>query len=380
MHVTTSCCLQRCCHALNNFQLFVLIGHYHGVLSLAYSSEHDLILSAGFDFDANCWDRSSSHLQMKLVGHRLSLIGVVVVEHETQRAVTGDEGGSFRLWDIQRGHSDHGTCLQVFSLRNTRVSPRSMAVVWKEGLIVAGSKMHVFRTKPCPTVEASPLGAWFSSYTGEVCILLREAVFFDAATGCITRRTFQQTQGCEITAFCMDARHKKAVVGDQRGGLRIYDGITGRWIMSASPHRSEVSALLFVDEDNAFISAGWDGMIQVHDARVYSCSTLRSRANLRQTEEEQLPSGHRYSYTLRSVVGAHDGDINLMAASARLGLIATASSDLTVRVRGKYGICNMCSCGSHRALTAVTSSEQPCDAGCSHVQYVLFTCDGGLRL
>lgn len=315
-------------------QLFVLVGHYHGVLSLAYSSEHDLILSAGFDFDANCWDRSTSHLHMKLVGHRVSLIGVVVVEHETQRAVTGDEGGSFRVWDIQRGHSDHGTCLQSFSLRNTRVSPRSMVVVWNEGLVVAGSKMHVFRAAPSVPVEASPLGVWFSSYTGELCVVLREAVMFDAETGRIKRRICQQTHGCEITAFCMDARHKKAVVGDQRGGLRVYDGITGRWIMSANPHRSEVSALLFIDEDNAFISAGWDGMIQIHDGRVRSLSATRSKTSSRRAKGERAPIGHRCAFTLRSVVNAHDGDITLMAASARLGLLATASSDLTVRVRG----------------------------------------------
>eukprot|EP00752_Nemacystus_decipiens_P011039 g9808.t1 len=313
-------------------KLFVLVGHYHGVLSLAYSSEHDLILSAGFDFDANCWDRSTSHLHMKLVGHRVSLIGVVVVEHETQRAVTGDEGGSFRVWDIQRGHSDHGTCLQSFSLRNARVSPRSMVVVWNEGLVVAGSKMHVFRAAPSVPVEASPLGVWFSSYTGELCVVLREAVMFDAETGKVQRRICQQGHRREITAFCMDARHKKAVVGDQRGGLRMYDGITGRWIMSANPHRSEVSALLFIDEDNAFISAGWDGMIQVHDARVRSLFATRSKTNLRQAKREQAPIGHRCAFTLRSVVNAHDGDITLVAASARLGLIATASSDLTVRL------------------------------------------------
>lgn len=274
---------------------------------------------------------------MKLVGHRLSLIGVVVVEHETQRAVTGDEGGSFRLWDIQRGHSDHGTCLQVFSLRSTRASPRSMAVVWKEGLVVAGSKMHVFRAATTVTVEASPLGAWFSSYTGELCVMLREAVFFDAATGKVKRRAFQQTHGREITAFCMDARHKKAVVGDQQGSLRIYDGVTGRWIMSARPHLSEVSALLFVDEDNAFVSAGWDGMIQVHDARVCSFSATRSQTTWKQAEGEQAPVGHKVAFTLRSVVNAHDGDITLMEVSARLGLIATASSDLTVRVRASNG-------------------------------------------
>ena len=121
-------------------------------------------------------------------------------------------------------------------------------------------------------------------------------------------------------------------MGDQRGGLRGYDVVTGRWVMSATPHRSEVSALLFIDEDDAFISAGWDRTIQVHDARVRSCSSARPQG-LQLNAAEQPPVGHRYAALLRSVIDAHDGDITLMAASLHLGLLATASNDLTVRVR-----------------------------------------------
>lgn len=317
-------------------QVFVLVGHYHGILSLAFSDEHDLIISAGFDFDANCWDRSTSYLHMKLTGHRRPLIGVVIVRHETQRAVTGDEGGSFRLWDIRRGHSDQATCLQAFALRNPRASPRTMVVMWKEGLITAGSKMHVFRATRNVAVAACPGGAWFSSYTGELCVVLREAVLLDASTGSINRRSFHQPQDRDITAFCVDSRHKKAVAGDQTGSLRVYDGVTGRWIMSAAPHRSEVSALLFIDDDNAFVSAGWDGKIQVHDARVRSGASGRQQNSTTKgfptATVPPLPVGQRRAAVLRSVADAHDGDITLMAASGRLGLLATASSDLTVRV------------------------------------------------
>lgn len=293
------------------------------------------MISAGFDFEANCWERSTSHLHMKLAGHRYSLIGVAIVEHEAQRAVTGDAGGYFRVWDIRRGHSDHGICLQTFSLRNTRAALRTMAVSWRQGLIAAGSKMHVFRAERSVTSGAPPGGAWFSSYTGELCVLLSEAVFLDAFNGKIKRRSFQQVYGRDITAFCIDVRHKKAVVGDQKGGLRMYDCVTGRWVMSAVPHRSEVSALLFIDEDSTFVSVGWDSKIQVHDARFRSCSTSRPRCPNRTsaTAGKQAPVSQRRAAVLRTVVNAHDGDITLMASSARLGLLATASNDLTVRVR-----------------------------------------------
>lgn len=325
---------------LFNTQLFILTGHFHGILSLAYSDEHDLIISAGFDFDALCWERSTRHMHMKLEGHNRSLIGVQIVRHETQRAVTGDEGGTFRLWEIRRGPSHHGTCLQTFSLSKSRVMPRTMVIPWREGLIVAGSKMHIFRAERSMMVAANPAGVWFSTYTGELYVLLRNIVIVDGSTGKIVKRTCQQPPGREITAFCVDARQKKAVVGDQKGHLRLYDGVTGRWVMSATAHHSEVSALLFIDEDSAFVSAGWDCRIQVHDATIRS-STGSARGQQHRlgriyskaTTHTVPVTRQRCAKVLRSVCGAHDEDITLVAASARLGLLASASSDLTVRVR-----------------------------------------------
>lgn len=185
-------------------------------------------------------------------------------------------------------------------------------------------------------VAATPGGAWFSPYTGEICVLLREAVFLDASNGQIVRRCLRQSPGCDITAFCLDSRHKKAVVGDQRGQLRLYDAVTGRWVLSATPHRSEVSALLFMDEDSTFISAGWDRKIQVHDATVRASKSAAVADDWQQTVDIKEGCHSRPTPSaklLRSVEGAHDGDISSIAASAKLGLLATASSDLTVRVR-----------------------------------------------
>lgn len=309
--------------------------HKHGVLSLAYSDEHELIISAGFDVRANCWDRCSNHIRMRLVGHRVSLIGVAIVRQEAQRAITGDEGGNFRLWDIRRGPYDHGTCLQIFSLDNARAMPRTMVIAWREDLIAADSKLYVFQAGRHVAARVTPRGAWFSPYTGELCVLLNEAVVLDGRTGEVLRRICRQTRGREITAFCLDSCGKKAVIGDQRGDLRVYDAVTGRWAISAVPHRAQVAALLFVDEDGAFISAGWDRKIQVHDVRV--CSGRRARGWTQQSRvtlsSENTSCGRRRAGVLRSVEDAHDGDITLMAASFRLGLLVTASTDLTIRVR-----------------------------------------------
>lgn len=80
-----------------------LAGHSHGVKQLVYSSHHDLLLSAGFEFDAYGWDIASRQVVMKLSGHRAPLVGVQVALFQTERAVTADCIGVFKVWDISRG-------------------------------------------------------------------------------------------------------------------------------------------------------------------------------------------------------------------------------------------------------------------------------------
>ncbi|TMW55307.1 hypothetical protein Poli38472_013198 [Pythium oligandrum] len=80
-----------------------LVGHTHGVKQLVYSKDHDLLLSAGFEFDAFGWDVASRQVVMKLAGHRAPLIGIQLTQFHTERAVTADSSGVIKLWDISRG-------------------------------------------------------------------------------------------------------------------------------------------------------------------------------------------------------------------------------------------------------------------------------------
>lgn len=107
-----------------------LSGHSHGVKQLVYSSYHDLLLSAGFEFDAYGWDIASRQVVMKLSGHRAPLVGVQVTLFQTERAVTADCMGVFKVWDISRGsggmtsassassRGGHGTASQAIQLES----------------------------------------------------------------------------------------------------------------------------------------------------------------------------------------------------------------------------------------------------------------------
>jgi Ca2+-binding EF-hand superfamily protein/WD40 repeat protein len=80
-----------------------LNAHERGVRQLCYSEQHDLLLSAGFEFEALAWDLGSRQVALKLSGHRAPLIGVQLTLFQTERAITGDSQGVFKVWDITRG-------------------------------------------------------------------------------------------------------------------------------------------------------------------------------------------------------------------------------------------------------------------------------------
>ncbi|GMF52316.1 unnamed protein product [Phytophthora fragariaefolia] len=82
-----------------------LVGHERGVRQLCYSTHHDLLLSAGFEYEALAWDLGSRQVALKLLGHRAPLIGIQLALFQTERAITADCQGVFKVWDITRGDS-----------------------------------------------------------------------------------------------------------------------------------------------------------------------------------------------------------------------------------------------------------------------------------
>lgn len=82
-----------------------LSGHERGVRQLCYSEQHDLLLSAGFEYEALAWDLGSRQVVLKLSGHRAPLVGVQLALFQTERAITADCQGIFKVWDITRGNA-----------------------------------------------------------------------------------------------------------------------------------------------------------------------------------------------------------------------------------------------------------------------------------
>lgn len=74
------------------------------------------------------------------------------------------------------------------------------------------------------------------------------------------------------------------------------------------PHSGEVTSVAYAAEDHLIVSASWDRTLRVHD----------------EVAGEAAP-------TLRAVVNAHSADIQKVALSYQLSLLATGGSDGSLR-------------------------------------------------
>jgi len=73
--------------------------------------------------------------------------------------------------------------------------------------------------------------------------------------------------GVELTAFCLDATQKRFVVGDSRGGVRVFNRLSGELMKTLKEHQGEVLKVLTAQtkEMNFVISIGSDNLILVHE-------------------------------------------------------------------------------------------------------------------
>jgi WD40 repeat protein len=94
-----------------------LLGHTYAIRTVCFAPQNDLIIGAGFDFDIFCWDPTTSSLQMKLVGHRLSIVSVAVINNPFERAASVDESGCVKIWNIDRAQGLRGGHLQSIMLQ-----------------------------------------------------------------------------------------------------------------------------------------------------------------------------------------------------------------------------------------------------------------------
>jgi WD40 repeat protein len=325
--------------------------HKRAINGIVYSAEHDLLLTSGYEYEAFGWDMTGEYMQCELAGHRDSLIGIELVQHETERAVTADVRGCFKLWDLRRAHGAFMPCLQSFSATSglTTVRPTIFTAVWGQGcqLVMFSHKMHVLESAWAHESRTNPPACFVgvSEWSGHVLAVRQSYVaLLHGETGQILDTFYDAVApGVDITCAAADRAQRKLFLGLADGVISMHSTFNmsklGETRITA---KSEICGLFFVDEDQIIISVHWNGMICVYDGLYGALAESEPAAKL---AEEQERAGHDDDTgaapekqvpeirLLRSIDGAHSESINQVAFAYNLSLIATvASEDLSIRV------------------------------------------------
>lgn len=113
----------------------------------------------------------------------------------------------------------------------------------------------------------------------------------------------------DITAMCFDDRQRKWIIGNQAGQIQVFNGMNGALMKEGVSHKSEVTAVFYDVADKCIISTSWDRRVRVHD----------------EEPAEKVKE-------LRVVENAHNADVGCLAHSFEASLVATACSNLVIRV------------------------------------------------
>lgn len=113
-----------------------------------------------------------------------------------------------------------------------------------------------------------------------------------------------------------DKNHRKLIVGDHLGRLKVFDLLSGVIINELEGHDSEngeISYIGYGDSDNTIVTCAWDRVIKIH---------MDDKQDLKSPKEN----------VLRGKKNCHRKDIICGDYSHNLGLIATGSRDHTVKI------------------------------------------------
>ncbi len=263
----------------------ILLGHKRGVRCV--SVYENTLLSAGFECEAKVWDLVTKDCVAILKGHRHPICAAKLMCERAQsekehRAITVDESGEFRLWNIfVRERSTDPVLvptLQIFEMQNSE-SPinqfRFLAVPYNpksstsyySNLIACSTKLLHFlpekNTKEFIPPSASVLSESASSL---VTAVGKSLLTYDISTGQFSS-VFENITSTDISALCMDGeRGRRMFVGTTAGEMMLVNSMTGVIIDQIHFHTKEVTAIQqSKGARNCVYSCSMDGSLRMYE-------------------------------------------------------------------------------------------------------------------
>ncbi|OQR95314.1 hypothetical protein ACHHYP_00118 [Achlya hypogyna] len=270
-----------------------LVGHTHGVRQMVFSAMNDLLLTAGFEFDAFGWDISSKQRIMTLSGHRASLVGVQLARFHTERAVTADVTGVFKIWNIHRLNGSHAQLLESIAPASTiaHFNPRSFVTLPpKRDIVAASCVLHIFESIKIQKHDEIPLRAFFQHSSNQFLGLTETSVnLWDGATGLLLEEFTGLTQSSFVLC-CQDMLRRKLVTATDDGAVEVYNCTNLARVRRSTGNIGRIGSLHY-DSKNKLIIATTNppspsevgGIFVFDDSTMGECVLVRSLTNVEVT-------------------------------------------------------------------------------------------------
>lgn len=139
-------------------------------------------------------------------------------------------------------------------------------------------------------------------------------------------REMKNIMESDITSIEFDNDHRKLVVGDHYGNIKVFDIVSGIEIYQLHAHDSEISFLGYGGKDNTIVTMSWDKRILIHrDEKPIIGEAFDESDTLGNKKKSR-------GNTMRGKADAHAGDIICGDYSHNLGLIVTGGRDEKVKI------------------------------------------------
>jgi len=300
---------------LENFQKKnVLNGHSHGVRKLAYSD--GTLISVGFEYEAVVWDLVSKEVVFTLSGHKSGIVDVLMmpstIEHNCL-AVTLDDTGEMKTWDLGGSISAKSTALQSFNVTisdqvqqfNCILAPfcKDNIVDQYSNLFCGANTLHHFIPHKAKKDFMLPSTVLYNESSCNFIASVGDGLHLWDSTDGSYIRAFDDVGKFDICCATTDyPRQRRIVLGNERGEICMLNYITGALLCKLHVHDGEVTNVVFDENTKMIITTG-------NDNRVCVCHDVDGQLLL-----------------MRSISNCHNGSIASLAYSYNFSLIVTGGS------------------------------------------------------
>eukprot|EP01034_Spumella_vulgaris_P022279 gene22279-28395_t len=263
----------------------ILLGHKRGVRCV--SVYENVLLSAGFECEAKVWDLSTKDCVAILKGHRHPICAAKLLCDRAQsekehRAITVDEIGEFRLWNIYvRERSTDPTfvpTLQIFGMQNPEspinqfrflalpYNPKSSTSYYSNLIACSTKLLHFLPEKNTKEFIPPSASALSESASCLVTAVGKSLLTYDISVGQFST-IFENVTATDISALCMDGeRGRRMFVGTSVGEILLINSMTGVVIDQIQFHTKEVTAIVQAKGvRNCVYTCSMDGSLRMYE-------------------------------------------------------------------------------------------------------------------